>query len=903
MLLSQFGAFFRRTNLAVSSILAKPEFTLEELLDEESLVDEVRQQDGELVNFLKLPSTLRALLTYALVPNPAADASGDAATASAPSAVQVAEESTDAAATTADDGDADPTTADAEPQASPNSPAAAASYAKYARVSGAVLATAGWPVYEAFTEDHLQLLFSALPEIVAGALDERFPAPADDAAAATPDDAPAAADDGPDALADGPDALADDGAADGDAAAAAAASSAAADALASPTSDSMDSMSESDAADEAADENARVRADRFGAVFNLVMQNCASAAFAAMKAQPAVYAHRHGELGWLAEQNLVGKIVAKFDAKAEPETQAVVTATFMSLIDTVESLEIAASSIGASLTAPQTLSALVTYASTPETLASGFDALLRVLALAADAQVKKHMARGGGGDDVGVVGAHGYPFPPGVFASLAAASAPPMDDMAGAMGGMVDSPVPVEKKLGTQWKTLRAASALGEIEELVAMAVPLVPLLVEDIRRATSTSEPLETAYSATLPRRVTLEAMHRISVLVTLVQINSPAIDQALVDLDVVSLLLDLFVASPSNNVLHTAVTNFVLGILRKYPGSFALPASATHAVDVGRSGATVADATATLAAAEAYSDAAVPAVVAALHAALGPDGADLPGKLLAKSAENAEAVASPKGFRLPSMGHVCILGNALNASPFFGPLLADSGPWAAFVSAELSTFNELNTKPMGAELTGPLASDPRYHMGGSDGSGGPGDLGGNAGNAGSGGGSGEMLTSIEDLQNILSQLLGPGADQALAGFGQGSATFDDDDDDIAFGAAVDDDDGEYDDGNPFADGDFQFGQVSIPDEFDPAEAVADSASTGIVIQDGVSLSDEDEVPSSEHDNFVDDDADAAALLEADDDVSDDDDNATPAADADAAPAANASAEDAVADGEASQA
>merc|ERR1712065_125569 len=81
-------------------------------------------------------------------------------------------------------------------------------------------------------------------------------------------------------------------------------------------------------------------------------------------------------------------------------------------------------------------------------------------------------------------------------------------------------------------------------------------------------------------------------------------------------------------------------------------------------------------------------------------------------------------------------------------------------------------------------------------------------------GGGGGETLTSIEDLQNILSQLLGPNAGVLEGG----------DSDDNPFGLHLHDDDEEEEDHDDEGEGNPEdytsFGD--IPDEFDAASTPA---------------------------------------------------------------------------------
>ena len=48
----------------LEAILDMDNFTLEEVLDEADLIQECKSLNGRLVNFLKEPSTLRALLSY-----------------------------------------------------------------------------------------------------------------------------------------------------------------------------------------------------------------------------------------------------------------------------------------------------------------------------------------------------------------------------------------------------------------------------------------------------------------------------------------------------------------------------------------------------------------------------------------------------------------------------------------------------------------------------------------------------------------------------------------------------------------------------------------------------------------------------------------------------------------------
>ena len=55
----------------LEAILDMDNFTLEEVLDEADLIQECKSLNGRLVNFLKEPSTLRALLSY-LVDTPTA---------------------------------------------------------------------------------------------------------------------------------------------------------------------------------------------------------------------------------------------------------------------------------------------------------------------------------------------------------------------------------------------------------------------------------------------------------------------------------------------------------------------------------------------------------------------------------------------------------------------------------------------------------------------------------------------------------------------------------------------------------------------------------------------------------------------------------------------------------------
>lgn len=54
----------------LEAILDLDNFTLEEVLDEADLIQECKSLNGRLVNFLKEPSTLRALLSY-IVDTPA----------------------------------------------------------------------------------------------------------------------------------------------------------------------------------------------------------------------------------------------------------------------------------------------------------------------------------------------------------------------------------------------------------------------------------------------------------------------------------------------------------------------------------------------------------------------------------------------------------------------------------------------------------------------------------------------------------------------------------------------------------------------------------------------------------------------------------------------------------------
>ena len=54
----------------LEAILDLDNFTLEEVLDEADLIQECKSLNGRLVNFLKEPSTLRALLSY-VVDSPA----------------------------------------------------------------------------------------------------------------------------------------------------------------------------------------------------------------------------------------------------------------------------------------------------------------------------------------------------------------------------------------------------------------------------------------------------------------------------------------------------------------------------------------------------------------------------------------------------------------------------------------------------------------------------------------------------------------------------------------------------------------------------------------------------------------------------------------------------------------
>ena len=54
----------------LEAILDLDNFTLDELLDEADLIQECKSLNGRLVNFLKEPATLRALLSY-IVDTPA----------------------------------------------------------------------------------------------------------------------------------------------------------------------------------------------------------------------------------------------------------------------------------------------------------------------------------------------------------------------------------------------------------------------------------------------------------------------------------------------------------------------------------------------------------------------------------------------------------------------------------------------------------------------------------------------------------------------------------------------------------------------------------------------------------------------------------------------------------------
>merc|ERR1712065_105684 len=120
-------------------------------------------------------------------------------------------------------------------------------------------------------------------------------------------------------------------------------------------------------------------------------------------------------------------------------------------------------------------------------------------------------------------------------------------------------------------------------------------------------------------------------------------------------------------------------------------------------------------------------------------------------------------------------------------------------------------------------------------------------------GGGGGETLTSIEDLQNILSQLLGPNAGVLEGG----------DSDDNPFGLHLHDDDEEEEDHDDEGEGNPEdytsFGD--IPDEFDAASTPAPEFPE----EDGGS----DEIELARQLGEVEEDE--ADLLDSDDDVDSD--------------------------------